>query len=522
MIKQSPLQYGFPFPKFRDGQRESIVAMFNSKSQYVIAQAPTGSGKSLSGAVLSKHKQTRTVTHTRNLIAQYEKIGSDAIYGMSRYPCHLVPSVQADNCLYSDKMTDCPVSSHCEYLRAKRRALASQFSTCSYAYYFLSRIKDSVPDILYLDEAHYLPDLLMNEYEIVITPKLVERFDADPIIDINPNHPQMITNKKMIIWLSNFHTAIFVALGRMIDEYNHEDLHSAIKIKRTKSLMGKIYTILSGIKSMPDMFIVFNVDNGMKITPLSSTPFFAPYFSERAGKVIMTSATIGNEKMFASLLGIGKKYEYINVPNRFTPQETPIYVSENSPRLSYQSGVTSYHKQIEILIGAMDKHYGEKASDISGLLHFSSKTETHKMKEILDGYDEFRGRIFVHEEELDTEGKVKQWEDRMVKHPNTIALSWCFHTGLDAPDIDMNVVMKTPFPAIDAKQTAMFKRNPKYYGWKTANTIEQAVGRTRRGDAHHYEVAGEPTRKLVMILDKNYRKVLSATSNHFKECITEL
>lgn len=521
IIKQTPVDYGYPFTEFRQYQREAIEKIYDSRFGYVIAPAPTGSGKSLVAAVLSKHKQTRVVTHTLNLIAQYEKLFADAIYGMANYPCELLPGHNCDSCIYPEQMSDCPMSGSCHYLRAKHLAIHSNFSCCSYAYYFRGKIKETLPDFLYLDEAHYLPDLLMQEYEITIKPALVERFGVAPF-KLNPKLPQLVVTKLVADWLDDLYSAVYIHLNKLQDGLSNRDPGLAIRIKSTKMLLDKIGAISRGIKDIPNMFLVHETDgDAIRITPLSSSPFFASFFKDKAKKTILTSATIGSEKLFASLLGL-KHYEFVETPNRFAPHEMPVYVVSDAPKLSYKSGLPAYKKQVEILERLANDFFPDRKQQISGLLHFASKSDTYKFAELLNQNDLFRGRTYIHKEDSSTEEKVEEWENRMESHPNTIALSWCFHTGLDAGQVDMNIIMKVPFPQIDEKQKLMFERNPFYYRWKTGNTLEQAAGRIRRGEPDHYEKAGEPTRKLVAILDNNYTRCINSTSNHFKQCITKI
>jgi Rad3-related DNA helicase len=127
-------------------------------------------------------------------------------------------------------------------------------------------------------------------------------------------------------------------------------------------------------------------------------------------------------------------------------------------------------------------------------------------------------RVYVADQQ-GTEAKMNSWRYRMAKFPNTITLSYSFHEGFDNPDGDINVVAKIPFKMLDEIGRAELNYNPKMYTLDAAIKTQQACGRTRRGRDEHYEMDGEPERKVVAIADGNYQRIENMLSPSFKECV---
>ena len=99
---------------------------------------------------------------------------------------------------------------------------------------------------------------------------------------------------------------------------------------------------------------------------------------------------------------------------------------------------------------------------------------------------------------------LRHWQDHKKRVPNTLAIAFSFHMGLDGYDDQINIVAKIPFTTLDEFGMAELNYDPGIYRHKAALLTEQACGRIRRGEKHHYEERGEPMRKFVAIADNNY------------------
>lgn len=128
-------------------------------------------------------------------------------------------------------------------------------------------------------------------------------------------------------------------------------------------------------------------------------------------------------------------------------------------------------------------------------------------------------RVYIPEGK-GTGEKITDWQNRKKKVPNTLAIAYSFHMGLDAPDEQINIVGKIPFATLDEFGMAQLRYDPIIYKHDAAVLTEQASGRIRRGKPEHYEEPGKPTRKMVAIADNNYIQLVDQFSNHFKSCIS--
>ena len=84
------------------------------------------------------------------------------------------------------------------------------------------------------------------------------------------------------------------------------------------------------------------------------------------------------------------------------------------------------------------------------------------------------------------------------------------------------IVAKTPFPSLGSEyERARMMYSNQGYQWRTAVQMEQALGRTRRGEAEDYDLYGQ-REQLVAIADGNYTRVKKALSQSLLDSIVRL
>ena len=518
ILPDDPKKVGLNHPEWREHQKETAEKILNSKKDIVVVQAPTGSGKSSFAAVAGHGESTsRALTHTRNLQIQYAKgYGFEELFGLAAYTCELNPFFQADMCLHQEDMLRCEVAKQCQYLIRRNIVRQANRQSLSYAYYLTSSWPSAEPtDLLFQDEAHYLPSILMSHMTLEFRPKRLHDMGLSMYPQLGDSIPHEIKVRKLLEWGRRVAEELKKEIAWM-NKQKKRNPHIVSKLTIFNRFKESLYTSFTAMKEMPDLFYIECNQNNLIVSPMTAAPFYKTAFSGDHKKVLM-SATIGNPRTFAGLLGIkDNEYEWINVPSRFSAEEMPVYLFKDAPRMGSKAGDSAVTKQAELMKSIIDKF----SPDTHALIHTASKKESQNYAELLArmGYQD---RVYVPDEHTSTEQKVADWENELKRKSGVIALSWCFHAGLDAPQVDINIVQKVPFGTLDKRGMAFMKANNKMYRWTAANAVEQGCGRIRRGDEEHYEVPGSSNHnKFVAVIDANISRIKSETSDHFQRCLT--
>jgi hypothetical protein len=192
----------------------------------------------------------------------------------------------------------------------------------------------------------------------------------------------------------------------------------------------------------------------------------------------------------------------------------PVHTFEEVPPLGYkttQAGWDRWGDVIASTINDLDPAW-------SGLIHVASKHQANQLAHHLARRG-LEDRVYIAEGK-GTGDKIKRWRNRLNKVPNTLAIAYSFHMGLDAPQCNINIIAKIPFKTLDSFGMAELEFDRNLYTWNAAILTEQAAGRIRRGLAEHYEEDGKPMRKFVGVADGNLYMINDQLSSHFKNCLT--
>lgn len=193
----------------REGQLEAcnkiLTAFIDDKIKNVILSAPTGTGKSLIGAVVAEtlsaiknnntdaFKASISLVSTNVLSAQYgetfKDLGDDGKYvmlkGANNYSCSALTTVSeqvsADSCAWYSMVQNSAfadvINDHCnscEYFNTKKKKNLSRHLTTNYSYFFVDRMytgKFENRDLLIWDEAHLVNDLFAEHNAIYFSEK---------------------------------------------------------------------------------------------------------------------------------------------------------------------------------------------------------------------------------------------------------------------------------------------------------------------------------------------------------------
>lgn len=517
MINQHPRDLGVPHNEWRPHQYETIKWLIDTGQSTAIVQAPTGSGKSAVAGALGNWGYSRVLTHAINLQDQYaEHYDFEAIYGLRHYSCELLGGgYNCDSCLYPEAMYTCPVGESCTYIERRLAVQESRRQSLSYAY-FLSAQWPSThqTQFLYCDEAHLLPNIIRDYCTINFTP--AQLYEANlphyPTIQASSNAYRVLLAIK---WLADVLLDMKMQYNDLmaVPKYNRS-IKLARKLRMLSSRIARLNRTIAYAELHPNDFYCWSDKEKFTLVPLTAKLYFPDLFlSNWTHKLILTSATIGNPDTLAKELGINY-HKFRDVPSSFPPEAMPVYTLKDSPRLGYATEQSSWKKWAENIKDLITAHN----SAWSGIIHLSSKKQANFLANMLASMG-LQDRVYVADGN-GTSHKIAKWRKQQQKVPNTIALAYSFHMGLDAPDVNINIVGKIPFKTLDRFGKAELEYNPDYYRLQAAILTEQACGRIRRGRPEHYEERGKPTKKVVAIADGSINMLESELSSHFGACLT--
>ena len=534
-MAESPRSYGLGHDEWRPGQLETVQRIQNSTSDNVILEASTGSGKTGIATALGRDQKIIALCRTKNLQKEnYEgTYGFDSLFGKANYKCAHPKFVgsYADKCAFSDEgMYKCPYADNCEYLVRKNAAIASQRASLNYAYYLSARWPRSQTngvDLLVMDEAHQLPDIVLEQAGTDVSEKVRRKFGLPAFVSIGGGTSVFMHEgdpvQKSIDWLNDAQRSLLDIINTNSNNMVSEEERQFAR--RAESLYNKFGATINALQLNPHYWYIRSGPTAGKDIDGSFTPRFIAkpltakyhynsYFSIIPRRLLM-SATVGNVADFSSELGISE-YQYLSVPNQWPPETRPI-LDLKAPKMGRSTSDFEVNRQAQIIAQAIL----DCPSDWSGIIHVTRKSEATYLARRLERYG-LSGRMWTPDEKWGTDIQIQEWYRAKQRKSGLIAVSWTWQEGVDLTEERICITAKVPFPYLgDAYEMERMKYSGRTYMWRAATTLEQSLGRTRRGEAEDYDLNGK-REQLVAIADGNWTRVKSALSESFLQSIVSV
>jgi len=547
----NPRLYLLPYAQWRPYQYESLQWITgNSVDVVSITEQPTGSGKSPQAMALSHASATEdkvvALTESRNLQRQYQATFRDCHvhYGRSNYPCvnpEYTPwQLTAERCPFQPHMNDCPYYGSCPYIVSKHRAIASRRTTLNYAYWLVAN-RHFAPDWLVYDEAHMLSDITLNYVGTSIGQHTVDRWGLPDIPEIEDASFSLFgsTAEKpedvAVSWLDNCLEVMGSILVDLRAKFkDNPSKENGNTLSSAENLNSKIYSTMEAIASTSaNSHWFIRSDNeagfyhGHAEPAFICRPLTARYDFKRVlgapdnTRSLMMSATIGDPETFAAELGLAN-YNFRAVPNQWPPETRPVHILDvpGMGRGSVEKDASAWDKQADAIAAAILNC----PRDWHGLILVTRKTEAKLLAERLARRG-LQDRLFVMPgadgSYVPTEQQVQAWEKRKKKHKGSICISFSLWQGYDGTQERILIAAKTPFSFIgDPYERARMQYDGKLFRQRAAWTMEQGLGRTRRGEADDYDTDGK-IRGYVAIADGNYVQIRKYFSQSLREALVD-
>lgn len=500
-----------------------VEKAFAAGYKYVIASAPTGSGKSFLAATLANcsnkptqefvnlintykaFKQDYTgnfineveclkeppfgayaLTITKSLQDQYKGLFNEVPFlkGKTNYQCSIdeLYDVETAPCVFLPKMKDdCWTKNTCPYYSARNIALTSKFAVLNYKMFshLPSHIKRK--NYIICDEASELEEELIRQFTVTVD---YQRLLNCGVL-VNPLLSE--SNKIAYDWMIDVSFKISEKIDSLVRK-SQKDTNPAIGDRKSMLYLKNLYKNILDAESLwrKIEWVITKSGNAATFTPLKADRLASSVF-DYADQVLLMSATIIDHKNFAASLGI-TKYQYVEAESTFDPKKSPIYVTTEH-KLNYNNisrlmpAIAKQIKQICLM------HKTNK-----GIIHTHSNEITRILKKYLT---EDR---FLFRDEAATNEHILEKHFKSIE--STVLVSPSLTHGIDLKDdlARFCIVVKMPYlPMGDKRIKKLFDRDKNWYTNTMLNNLVQMCGRTTRSRKDYSNT---------YILDGNSKQVL--------------
>jgi len=476
-----PSDLGFDpqkFPTFREGQLEVAERVAESEKPLFLLEAPTGSGKSLSGMaahVLMGRPRTVYLVSTKQLQDQIEQdFHIPILKGRNNYPClhfsDLFPDVTSEICHDYLGGDECEFELDCPYLKQKRTALASSICVLNYPLFFSeANFVGGFSNLswLIMDEVDKVEDHLMSFIEVPITPRLMKRINIGP--------PQYKTKpESWVEW-------VVEVKERVLRELDKLGAPEGLGPVRLRDLMGlkRVNRRLEFLAGDLDEGWVMEHDEGKALGPVVFKPIrIGSYATSNLWKHTMKSlgmsATIIGAQAMALELGLHTwDVESTELPSPF-PIETRRVEYIPVVNMTHKTKDVEYPRLGNAIEKVLNKHPKEKV-----LIHAVS----YDLRNFLMDYLRPRHHGLMSHDKNDRAMALERFKS--YNQP-MVFISPSMERGIDLPGdlCRVIIVAKVPYPNLGSpqvnKRLYSFSDGSLWYARRTARALVQMTGRATR------------------------------------------
>jgi len=490
----------------------------------VVLEAPTGCGKSHIAATLARHYGRAYVcTLTKSLQDQYvsepdfKKCNLKDLKGRKAFHCDRARSTcEVGGILFQgeDACDECP------YQIAKNKSLRASICVANYKSFLWNVIWapkkggrqdddgiDYFRDLLVLDEAHELEDVLLDTVSVSIdTDKLHVPFDAPLPTDRDsvPAH---------FAWLEK--------LSEHMSE-RRKDINDPMKLAEHDRLARKIGFTLR-FRDREEWIVERGGEEGgrrdtstsgatasaaasardrrrasssgvniFSLKPITVGSFGHMYF-DQADKILLMSGTILNAQAFCDGVGIPlDQAEFIGLPCIFPKENRPIIVGNFDMRKAARFDEDdpsngSWPSMVKSVEGIMAHH----AADKGLILTPSNEMIKYLMKELGSAA---RSRLIP----AFGEEREKRYQEHLSASRPSVLIASGMWSGIDLTGdrSRFQIIPALPRPYLSPQVQARMRLHRWWYSWKTMMQAMQGVGRSIRSESDS---------AVTYILDREFR-----------------
>lgn len=464
---------------------EEICARFDEGNSLVVADVPTGGGKSLLAYMVHQYLGFKTLYVCHSIVLQEQFAGdfpSAVIMGRSNYPpvfCEedeqgVVPS--CGDCDW-DKDTKlcsyCPSRNSCPYVIEKDIALRAELAVANTAY-FIGECNQprsqfsNLYGLVVADECDTLEKEVMGQVSITIPQWVQHRLGLRP-----PRH-----KTKESSWAEWFEYAI-----PLVHRHAQTAPRHSLKDKRHVQTTERLLETMVHIKENIGAYVYTGYDqNRIEFKPVTVDHVAPRALWSHGRKWLCMSATVISPEEFVGSLGYEGQWASVFAPSTFAKERRPINVCP-SARMVSKMEADEWPKMKNALVAEISRHPGVRI-----LVHAHSYKLTNAL---VAGLSEEIGRdVFSYSKSDDKKAAIEDFEAT----EGAVLVAPSLDRGYDGKDdlVRVVIICKVPAPYLGDKQisTRLFATpgGDLWYSVLTARTLVQMAGRAMRHEEDHCEI----------------------------------
>ena len=477
----------------RNGQLEVLRLIkdaFDEGKKFFVLEGPTGFGKSaLAKAVLNLCGTGFITSPLNSLVSQYsqdQNLGLVEVRGQSSYTCRAFNGIDCERAsdLFEDHRSRCS-----DYIVSRDTFWTARHSVTNV--HFLSYAPPIEGafyprDVLVIDEAHNLEEIMIRMGRRSITPEDIKGVSALPP-NVVCNEKELLNRRRVEDWLRYFDNTITTALKNLPDpdeKREYEKLRDSINL-----------TLSSGD------WITWKDKANLLITPMSAKRAAGSLF-RCARRVVFMSATMGDIPVFLKNLGIAPNAAAIHRADCIFPVENRRIIYRNMGSMSKklnQPGLNRVLQECSVIL--------RNRPDERGIIHCHSWDLQNSVAQHLR--KEFGRRILTHDRKSDRDRAVQ----RLRTSDNGVLCAVAMTEGLDLADDNARfcIFAKIPWANLgDPYLAERRNRSQEWYENMTALSVIQGSGRVVRSVSDHADT---------FIFDPSFLRLLPYFPEWWREAI---
>jgi Rad3-related DNA helicase len=509
----------FPFQTIRVEQQQAIEfildAFIEQRKRVVICEMGTGTGKSAVGVTVAGYMNTNpllgsfgskigsgayVLTTQKILQQQYvDDFGPQkrnllrSIKSSSNYTClHYSDQSCGESRRVLNKLTKQLVGTEffnccqtrCSYKIEKQEFIDSTLGVTNFSYFLAETMyakKLEPRQLLIIDEAHNVESELGKFIEVTFS----EKFARDVLKCKMPSNNGQET---IFTWIKKTYKPIL--------EKHLSKLEKLLETRWNSNMEGfgeysKQYDLLDKHICKVNRFITsYNSDNWImnviqppeksragkrwEFKPIDVAPYSHDALFRFGDNILLMSATIVDKGVFCRSVGLDPNdVAYLRLPSPFPIQNKPIhYLPAGS------MSMTNIEQTLPILAKTV-KLLLEQHKDDKGIIHCTN----FRIAQFI--FDHVKSdRLMIH----DSDNRDQVLRNHTEGSLPTVLLSPSMMEGVDLRDdiSRFQILCKVPFPYLGDKVIQKRKlKDPQWYGYQTAKSVIQAMGRSIRSETDH-------------------------------------
>lgn len=460
----------FHLPKFRPGQDTALTVIadqLDKGTKYIVAELPTGVGKSPMAMALARCAKTAYVVTSQNvLLDQYMgDFGSELalIRGRGNYECDRYGTCD------EGALSKCGTKA-CPYKIARDLAVEAPIALTNSTYFALACPGEPWVrrELAILDEAHNLPGEVMNLTSFELSDKSLSYLQIGRRIPVE----LMCSPEVAIEPLREYLQELLEEVEYMLDTNQGEVTVDGRWLDKLGKLKGKLLWFLNSCEAGVTWVVDWSPKQQEIIARPLDTEYFAQnmFFASQATQYVLQSATIVDFKRYAQELGLSGGYR-VQRQSPFDPAKSPIHLL-NVGSMNYDNIDTTLPKVVKAVTDILEQRPTQK-----GLVH----TVSYKVQKALQDTLSWNPRCIFP----DSKGRATAIQRHFTSKEPTVLFSPSMTEGLDGRGdlLRFQIICKIPYPSLgDRRVKLKMARDSGWYTYQAAKTLIQAKGRGMRGE----------------------------------------